>query len=666
MSALSPASPGTGTSSAASGQLRTGAMGHIPSLDGLRGLAVIGVLLFHGGYLVGGFLGVDLFFALSGFLITRLLVREAERSSAVDLIGFWGRRFRRLLPAVLVLLVVVMLWARWFGSPDQWATTLNDAPWAQFYLANWHQIGSPQGYWDSFADPPLFGHLWSLAIEEQFYVLWPLVVMVVWRLARRGSDVLLAICLAGAGLSFLAMALLFDGGDPTRVYMGTDTRASSILVGAAFGTRPAVHAVTRAIQSRPHLVDLTMVLAIAVIGLMWFTVDGASSEVLFRGGLLAHSTLAAIVVAFAAVRRGWITKVLGSPVLQWFGRLSYSLYLWHWPVYVVLNQRRTGIEGLQLLGVRLSVSLVLAVVSYHLVEEPLRRKVSWTQGSVGRWVFLASMVAVALLWVATPHPVTEVSRFDPNSITAPSGPTTETPIDDTTSTSTEPDSSTPVVRTVIWDGDSLAYDQAPAVVAALGAAGVTVVDTSQVGGRLVPNADIRDPFSRITDGFRAAPVDQAVDLVVHQLSVWDALEDPGLQAEALERLWDITRSEGAILMLVTPPVVAADMASPGMADLVANARGLSGRSGGGVELLDQSGVFGDVFVRDVDSDGVPERKPDGVHLCPSGAARIAAWLVPELAARFSGISPVQPVEWVDGPWVVDPRFDDPPGACMGL
>jgi len=639
-------------------------MAHIPSLDGLRGLAVIGVLLFHGGYLTGGFLGVDLFFALSGFLITRLLVREADRTRTIDLIGFWGRRFRRLLPAALVFLVVVMLWARWFGSPDQWATTLNDGPWAQFYLANWHQIGSDRSYWDSFSDPPLLAHLWSLAIEEQFYVVWPLVAALVWRLTRRGHNVLLAVCLGGAALSFVTMLVLFDGGDPTRVYMGTDTRASSILIGAALGTRPAVAWVTRAVQARPHIVDLVMVVAIGVIAAMWITIDGASSSGLFRGGLLLHSALAAIVVAFAAVRLGWVTRLLGTGVLQWFGRLSYSLYLWHWPVYAVLNQRRTGLDGLELLAVRVAVSIAFALASYHLVEVPLRRKATWTHGTTGRWVFVGAMGAVAMLWVITPAPVTEVARFDPGSITAPSLPPGTTGPETPTTGSTNPPPSLPVVGTVMWDGDSLAYDQAPAVVAALQAAGVDVVDTSGLGQRLTAYDDGRDPLARIVDGFDNAPADQPVDLVVHQLTVWDAGADPAAQLTALENLAALTAARGARLVLVTAPVVIPYLSAPGTDDLVANAQRVAAASDGQVVVLDQSSVLGDEFVEDLDGDGVPERKPDGVHVCPSGAARVAAWLIPELTLRFSGIEAVAPSTWVEGAWTLDPRFDDPPGACM--
>jgi len=267
------------------------------------------------------------------------------------------------------------------------------------------------------------------------------------------------------------------------------------------------------------------------------------------------------------------------------------------------------------------------------------------------------MGAVAMLWVVTPTPVTEVARFDPRSITAPSLPPG-------TTSPTVPPAVLAEVRTVLWDGDSLAFDQAPAVVAALQAAGVTVVDSSQVGGRLTAYDDGRDPLGRLVAGFAADPADQPVDLVIHQLTVWDAAADPVSQQQALAALADLAAANGARLVLLTAPVVAPDMAEPGMADLVANAEQLAAASGGQVVVVDQTPVFGDEFAYDLDGDGVPERKPDGVHVCPSGAARVAAWLIPELAFRFNGIAVVPPSAWVEGPWSQDPRFNDPPGACM--
>src|SRR3954466_15486816 len=193
---------------------------HIAALDGLRGLAVIAVLFFHAGKMRGGFLGVDLFFALSGFLITSLLLAEVDRRGRVRLVAFWGRRFRRLLPAVLLLLVAVTVIVTLLASIPERAATLEDGPWAQFYLANWHAIAGHRDYWASFELPRMFGHLWSMAIEEQFYFVWPVVIAVIaWR-SRHRQRAVIAVCLVGSAVSLLQMIRLFNGGDPTRVYIG--------------------------------------------------------------------------------------------------------------------------------------------------------------------------------------------------------------------------------------------------------------------------------------------------------------------------------------------------------------------------------------------------------------------------------------------------------------
>ena len=247
---------------------------HLPGLDGLRALAVIGVLTFHDNRLNGGFLGVDLFFALSGFLITTLLIDELQRTNTIDLIGFWGRRLRRLLPAVMALLVVVVVLFRLFADTGQWIIARNDVVWSQFYMANWHQIYSGSGYWDAFAAPSAFEHLWSLAIEEQFYLVWPALVIVAWRIGR--SRGLAALTSIGIVASFVAMLAIYNGGDPTRVYMGTDTRSFSLLCGA-FVALPEVHQfITAGIQKFRTIASGLTVVLVFVLGLMWFTVDGQS------------------------------------------------------------------------------------------------------------------------------------------------------------------------------------------------------------------------------------------------------------------------------------------------------------------------------------------------------------------------------------------------------
>jgi peptidoglycan/LPS O-acetylase OafA/YrhL len=659
----------------------TSAWTHMPALDGLRGVAVVGVLLFHAGHLSGGFLGVDAFFALSGFLITSLVVREADRTGTVDMIGFWGRRFRRLLPAVVVLLAVTMLWARWFGSAAEWAGVRSDGPWAQAYLANWHQIASSTGYWESFNDPPLLNHLWSLAIEEQFYVVWPLVVALLWKITRRPHAVLLASCLVATAASVAAMMMLYDGGDPTRVYMGTDTRASSILVGAAAATAPAQRLWRWVIDQLGRSVDLVLAGLVGTLAVMWSSIDGASSPGLYRGGLLAHSIVAAVLVALCAQRshrRLAVQAILSWKPLVLVGALSYSLYLWHWPLYAMLSPQRTGWSGWSLTAVRLAASLAVGLISFHLVEQRVRHRSLWARGSSGRVAFAGSMVALAAFWVITPRPRTEIASFDPSAIVVPATttstpPATLPPTQDnpeatpSASTSTTTTTTTVVPRwpeltSITWHGDSIAFDAAPAVIAALEASGVRTDTLAYPGVRLTTYDDGRDALSFIRDRVQVDPP----TVMVHQLSVWDAMATVEEQRQAFVAFDDLLAQHGVGLVIVTAPVQTPRLADPAMPLLVDTARWLAARDPSRLVVLDQTPVFGEVYLRDVDGDGIPERKPDGVHLCPSGAARLAVWLLDELTRLSPGLPGASVTQWAAGDWTKEQRFDDPPGACSAL
>ena len=211
---------------------RRASISHVPALDGLRGAALLGVLFFHAdGALKGGYLGVDLFFVLSGYLITSILLAEHDATGKIVLSTFWVRRARRLFPALLSLMPAVAAYAWLLARADELKGIRADALATLGYVANWRAIFSHKSYWELFASPSPLEHTWSLSIEEQFYVVWPLVVALVLRRGSRGW--VLALSLGLGALSMGAMALLFDPADTTRAYLGTDTRAAAILAGAA-------------------------------------------------------------------------------------------------------------------------------------------------------------------------------------------------------------------------------------------------------------------------------------------------------------------------------------------------------------------------------------------------------------------------------------------------
>lgn len=378
-----------------------GSRPHLPALDGLRGLAILGVLLFHTGHLAGGFLGVDLFFALSGYLITGLLLREAQESGRVSLLAFWGKRIRRLLPALATMLTVVtvLVWA--VAPPDLVRTTLGDAPWVQANLVNWHLLAESAGYWDRFGQARVFEHLWSIAVEEQFYLLWPLLVLVIARSTRRVHAWALIAAVLISAASLALMVVLAGDPDPSRVYTGTDTRAFSLLLGAAAATAPVRAAVTRL----PHRwAGAAAVLSAIGLGTSWLLVD-ETSPWLFTGGLFAHSLGSALLVALCAQRPGGtLARALGWWPLRRLGLISYSLYLWHWPVIVLLSEQRTGLDGGAWTLTVWLVSIVLATLSTHLVENPIRFHATWARGRSGMVAFAALMAGLVLLWWALPEP----------------------------------------------------------------------------------------------------------------------------------------------------------------------------------------------------------------------------------------------------------------------
>ena len=400
-------------------------LGHLRGLDGLRAIAVLAVVIYHAGLggLAGGFLGVEVFFVISGFLITALLLAEHRSTGRIDPIAFWLRRARRLLPALFFLLAATLAFAV-IVVPDEIARLRADAIAAVVYITNWHLIAGDQSYFETIGRPSLFVHLWSLAIEEQFYLFWPIVLGLALLAGRR---VALALTLAGAAGSAVWLALLFDpASDPSRVYYGTDTRLTGLLLGAAlaFVWVPPVPSLA---NLRPGLsrrkrrrilakaasmgrwgntrlgwaLDVIAIVALAGLG-AFFVLADAFEPLLYQGGLAILAVLTATVIAAAVHPRAHVGRLLDAAPLRWVGTRSYSIYLWHWPIFALTRPGLdVPLEAPAVLVIRLGLTMIAAEVSYRFVEMPIRR------GSLGRaWEWLlatpSSPSTRARRWSAAP------------------------------------------------------------------------------------------------------------------------------------------------------------------------------------------------------------------------------------------------------------------------
>jgi peptidoglycan/LPS O-acetylase OafA/YrhL len=456
--------------------------GRIRGLDGLRGAAVVAVLLFHAGHLVGGYLGVDLFFVLSGFLITGLLLTEWEGHGRVRLGAFWARRARRLLPALFVMLFGVAAYTALVASPTQFASIRADALSTLGYVANWHSILAGHSYWTLFSAPSPLDHTWSLAIEEQFYLVWPLIVVGLAIRVRRRDQLaprVLAVALVGAvGLGVLAVSLAALGASTNRVYLGTDTRAPAILLGAAFAALCAGRAPVRSTAGRIG-VEVAGLVGLAWLGWAWTHFDG-QDPFLARGGLLLCGVAAVLVIA-AVVHplRGPIAALASIAPLCWLGLISYGLYLWHWPVYVWLNTTRTGVHGWTLTGLRVAVSLTLAVASYFLVELPIRHGAlrGWSIRVVAPAAAALTLIVVLVATAGAVNPASTVETASAGRHVAATPTTIPTP-------------GSPRVLMV---GDSVGVSLGARLDEIQGAVGISVVNLAKIGCELPMSDYYRKP-----------------------------------------------------------------------------------------------------------------------------------------------------------------------------
>ena len=347
----------------------------VPALDGLRAIAVLGVMLYHGGAPLasGGFLGVNMFFVLSGFLITSLLLGEWAKRMTIRLGQFWARRARRLLPALLVMLIGVAIYAKVFATPGEFADLRLDSLSTLFYVANWHFIFGGGSYFDLDRPASPLAHMWSLSIEEQFYIVWPPVALLMLHLGRRLRPSrrlwpILATAVVGAIASAVDMRLSYQhGASVTRLYEGTDTRCQDILVGAALAIGMAMWAQHRRrcpATGPPQRRNRPPPAAVAsppsrpgrsprrspgwccncaggrrwpLCLVVWSQVIG-TSPFLFEGGYFLFALgVAAVILCVVTAQSGSLSRALGNPVFRYIGKISYGTYLWHLPLFALLD-----------------------------------------------------------------------------------------------------------------------------------------------------------------------------------------------------------------------------------------------------------------------------------------------------------------------------------------
>lgn len=639
----------TGTVAAAETAPGRPRLPHLPALDGVRGIAVGAVLFFHAGFawMGGGFLGVSTFFTLSGFLIGLLLITEWQATGRIALGAFWARRFRRLMPALYLTLIGIALFGVFVATPDQLQRLRGDGLATLGYVANWRFLFSGQRYGDLFVSPSPLLHAWSLGIEEQFYVLFPLVVAAV----LTGSRSLRRLVLLGTILAILAavssalmVVLHTPDGDRAVVYYGTHTRIAEILAGAVLAVVYAARGQTR----HPRVTKATVGAGLAglVFTVFAWVVAKESSSWLYEGGFAAY-TLSTVAILAAAVHPGPVRAILSFRPLQWLGRVSYGVYLFHWPLFLWLSPERTGLARVPLFGLRITVTLLLAAASYRLVEHPIRTgrlltgwrpKVAVPAG--------ASFVAVAL-FAATLNPpapgllLAEGAAGGSSASRRPQGPR-----------------GAPVLFVA---GDSVALTIAGGIERTAGELGVSVVNRGALGCGVAPgDGQVRLGDGRIVregEWCREGPERWARDVRAVRpaaalliLGAWDAADrrvdgrwvnpcSAGFARRYEERVTTAVRVLGAtgapVAVALVPylrsPVITADLREADRRIDCMNAvfRRVAG-SLPGVTTVDLAGLVcpSGRSCRDR-LDGVVLR-PDGVHYDGPGGPVVARWLVPRL------------------------------------
>jgi len=373
-----------------------------PALDGLRAFAILTIMLYHGQvtWPRGGYLSVDLFFVLSGYLITTLLVAEWNARGTVNLGSFWSGRARRLLPALFLMLAGIAAYAALLAPAARLARMRWDALATLAYVANWRFAFTHLSYFEQFGDSSPLTHMWTLGIEEQYYLLWPLLLILGLRLVKGNLRALLAWTLVAAFASATLMAVLYQPNtDPSRLYYGTDTRAQALLLGGALAFLLALRG--------PASLPRPLVEGVGILGLGGYlamlVLIPDTAHWMYLGGFALAAIGCVVVIAVATQEGGSVQRLFATPPLPQIGRISYGLYLWHWPLYVAITPDRVHLHGAALLAVRAAATFVVANLSYHLAELPIRRGVL-RRRRLSRPATVGAFAAVAALLVVTTGP----------------------------------------------------------------------------------------------------------------------------------------------------------------------------------------------------------------------------------------------------------------------
>ena len=613
------------------------------ALDGMRAFAVVAVLIFHlaPNQLRSGFLGVDVFMALSGYIVTELLVRERERSGRLRVTAFWGRRFRRLVPPLMVLVACVAIWVRLTGPATLVPSVRAQGLAALVYVTNWRLIFDGVSYQGAIGAGSPLVHLWSLAVEEQFYLVWPILLAGVLWLGRGRRLPAFALAVAGAVASAITMAMLYHPDrDPLRLYYGTDTRAQAFLLGAA------------AALAAPYLRDRHR-RAVATVGFGSLVVVAAimftdAPALLYRGGF-ALVALCASLAAVATTVSGPLERSLNRSPLRGLGRVSYGVYLWHWPAITLLTPDRTGLSGVSLLGARLAVTAAGTAVSWVMIERPFAgwrpRRVAWS-GAISMGTASALLVALP----ATQLVAYADYRIDRMPAPVVAGPTARdaSSIDKTRAPRLVTASmTTRRPGTAMIVGDSGMFSAGPALSAGLRAAGWRVVETEYPGMGLTHPTNM---ISILRDDARR----YHVDLVIVMIGLWDAA-------------WATAHGAAAYRAVVADAVAAFSGEGARVLWLSIMRGGINPDPGTNAFYRELPGRYpGVVDYLDVDpalaspDGGWPQlvaghrlRQTDGWHLCPDGAAAFTHYVLRHLGLDGSG--------WDLGPWRNDTRYS--PKTC---